>query len=319
MVTSTFGGQMRIFGAAGQRSVWLDAAANIDLLVHTLRQHFAAGEVLRVTVSRLRDMEMSFLKETPFLEHLAIHRSDGCTARSLHACTGLRTLEVSGDCGPFDFSAFPELELLKLGAFNAGHTGIGSLTRLKQLHVGKVRAAAGHSFPLPPSLSHLEVQESEIESLEFLGTAASLQILSLSHLPAVRSFAPIAALGSLKAIRLLSMKANDYEVIGNCTELSEIDIEDSAPAASIGWVRRLSHLRAFHLLRTDIADGDLSPLAELDSLLWVGGTSKRHFEPSLGSLEKVAAARRSLLGFSTKAEGLRHGLLPPDVIAGLNW
>ena len=196
---------------------------------------------------------------------------------------GLATLWVDGTAK--DFAALREFEAL---------TNL-RIYRLPRRHVP---ALAGCRLP---RLTTLSVRHADAGDLQFLGTFATLETLTVWQCPkltrldgierltrltalyfndlgAIESLAPLAALGELRALGLTG------------------GIWTTQGLPSLATLRELPKLERLNLMSAKVVDGDLGPLCDLRQLSQLD-LSPRNFEPA--ELARVAAAhpfwRRQLL------------------------
>ena len=115
------------------------------------------------------------------------------------------------------------------------------------------------------------------------GTVTSLHGISrfsgLNNL-ALHYLSKLEHLGELNLPELTKFRAencknlSDYQQLATCKNLEQIRMLSCGAMQSLEFVRSLKKLKSFNFLKTEVIDGDLSPLLELDS---VNFTAKKHY------------------------------------------
>ena len=187
---------------------------------------------------------------------------------------GLATLWVDGTAK--DFAALREFEAL---------TNL-RIYRLPRRHVP---ALAGCRLP---RLTTLSVRHADAGDLQFLGTFATLETLTVWQCPKLTRLDGIERL-----TRLTALYFNDLGTIESLAPLAALTglrtlaltggIEKTQALPSLAPLRALSSLEQLHLTSAKVVDGDLSPLIDFKRLTLLE-LSPRYFEPD--ELARLAAA-----------------------------
>ena len=129
-------------------------------------------------------------------------------------------------------------------------------------------------FPSFNQLLNLELVQSNIENLLGLEKFAFLTKLELFYNSKLQSLFGIDN-SKLSDLRIHdSKKLTNYAPLDFCSNLEELNLHRCGTIPNLKFVKKLSLLKSFRFMDTDVADGDMSPLVNLDDTLF---TDKRHF------------------------------------------
>ena len=147
------------------------------------------------------------------------------------------------------------------------------------------------------SISELNLEGSQVESIDFLANWPSLEVLNLSE-TRVANISDVSRLNGLTSLGIANCLVDDLEPIRHLVNLEALDITDSK-VTSIEPLSKLSKLRWLKMASTKVSD--LSPIGNLVSLetLVIGWTDVSDISSlaglsSLQSLELTGTGVRSL-------------------------
>ena len=159
------------------------------------------------------------------------------------------------------------------------------LSGLTSLRLSKYKSVKNDlsDFPSFPALRELEIAQSTIQSLngisQFSGLnriemygMSKLEILDELNLPELTAF-----------IADVCKKISDHEQLGACANLEELKLHECGAIKSMRFVDSLRKLKTFRFIKTDVLDGDLSPLLRLDDVYF---TEKRHFSHKIKDMKQ---------------------------------
>jgi len=147
------------------------------------------------------------------------------------------------------------------------------------------------------------------EDLHDFRDHVELTRLIIKHAPQLRSLAPIGDLGELAHLQIQGAhrledlshltrvadsltalwledcpQLRDIDDVGQLTNLRELGLGDCGPIASFAPVSNLRHLHTLYAWgTTEVLDGDLAPLVELDELREIRMRARRRYHPPLDS------------------------------------
>lgn len=212
-----------------------------------------------------------------------------------HDLTALQTrhdleyLFLSGGTDGFALSGFEALQELHL-EWDAG-INLSKLVGLRALVLFDYKPSSADLTGIA-HLAHLQsvtLQRTTIASLSGAASLQALRELKVILAPRLRSLSAIFP-SDVERLELESCrKIVDVESVDLMRNLRVLRMLDCGPLSSLRFLRRCPKLKEFRFVRTDVADGDMTPLFGLEQ---VGFLPNRRFSHSP---EEVAAeiARRA--------------------------
>ncbi len=155
---------------------------------------------------------------------------------------------------------------------------------LKRLYIDELKTKDSHSLSNLAKLEELTIGNSNILSLDFLySLKENLKVLELLNCRKVVDFTPISSLTKLKKLNIDGFKdIGSIEFLQGLSEL-EILLVNVGRIDTIPPLQNLKHLKAISFFgsSTYIADGDLHPLTEIESLSMLMVVDKKHYTHKL--------------------------------------
>ncbi len=250
-----------------------------------------AGATSGIRASGFNDL--SFLGHIDDLLYLEVVDCQGCDVSPLHQLRNLRGLRLENPGCGLDFSHFPRLEVFE-GDWEKSNRNVSSCTELRTLRVWGLRSEGDLQFL--DALQKLEWLELVRPSIESLGGIERLEDLRV-----VKLFYP-AKLKSIEALRDCTSRIRDfemqnakkvesYEPLGSLKGLRWLVLTACGPMDGLSWIRAAEELEFFSFVDTDIVDGDLRPILDLQRLRGVGTLDKRHYNIKFEELRSIVEAR----------------------------
>lgn len=176
-----------------------------------------------------------------------------------------------------DLSNFPNLSTLACEYSNR-LLSLESCEQLRNLTLTKFKSPTGTLEELP-KLASLASLDLFIPNIVSLAGIEKFQILRKLTLFRARHLEDISALQGIKATLAdleydQCKKIRNYEALAEMANLKRLIIGNSAPIASLSFVKSLSKLEFISFVGTNIVDGDLSPTIGIG---YVGFEDRRHY------------------------------------------
>lgn len=129
-------------------------------------------------------------------------------------------------------------------------------------------------FSYFPDLTELEMIQGKFRSLSGISKYKSLDSISLHYCSKLEKIEDLSMVDLRSFFANVCKKILDHEFIGGCKNLEKLKLNECGSMQSLNFINSLVKLRSFRFLKTDVIDGDLSPLLRLDDVFF---TEKRHF------------------------------------------
>ncbi len=178
-----------------------------------------------------------------------------------------------------DFTAFPRLQSCSL-KWQAKAKGILNVKALKRLQIYSLDWKNAPGLSDLQSLENLEVAHSGIRSFGPISELKDLRRLALSVCRDLDSLVGISSLQKLRCLHLDQVhNVTDLECLTSLQNLEVLTIVDVGDIKSIAPLGTLKNLRAIWIAgaKTQIIDGDLTPLTCLPNLAMLTLGAKRHY------------------------------------------
>lgn len=227
----------------------------IDLLAE-----FKNIQTLTLRFNKNRNICLDFVRDLPLLDDFG----------------------VDGICPTIDFDVFKNLKTLIID-WNPKVFKNADKSKLTELHLWKLKSVDFESLAVFSGVEKLLLNKSTMSTLNGIEYFKHLKTLKLIYMANLTDISAIsgAALENLGIQN--AKKITDYSVIGTCKRLSRLRVIDSAPIRSLSFIEELSRLQSFRFINTDVIDGNLSPLLELDDVYF---KHKKHFSHALKSFKR---------------------------------
>ena len=222
---------------------------------------------------------IDFLSRLPFLESLHLLVYDFRDISVIETLHSLRDLNIgSRDNTSLDFLQFPELEKCGLNWRKNSET-LFQCKQLKWLFIDKYSAKDTAGFSNLAKLEHLDLASSLLDDLQGLGALKELKMLGLYNLRWIASLRGLETLINLEELYIESCRnLTSIEEICCLSQLKVLTFNNCGDIASLKPITALHHLRKVSFAEsTNILDGDLLPIAQLDHPLLVMFKNRKHY------------------------------------------
>lgn len=256
-------------------------------------EYFKAGDFAGIWINSAvgyKDDNVDFLARYPETRRVEIvARLQSISG--LMALRKLQHLQISDFDRPIDFSAFPNLEVLRC-EWAKTHHNVGSCRDLRVLHIRKYAPESMNLQELSTlcELRELELVQSKLASLKGIDQMGRLQDLQLSYMPRLEDIDDLASLENTLKVAFFDhcRKIRNHAVLGKLACLKTLVFVDCGKLPSIGFIRSIPTLKNFRILRTDIADGDMSPCIGIKH---VDFDNKKHFSHTVDGIRRLTENR----------------------------
>jgi hypothetical protein len=240
---------------------------------------------------------------------ISLSSRDGCSAESLDILRdfkGLKILLIRGlpdmkmdglqylpdlvelsldeTTQSLDFSMLPTLRKLSAD-WNKNLLKNAHLSGLTALRISKYKSVKNDlsDFPNFPALRELELVQSTVTSLNGISRFAGLRRIELHHLTKLEKLGELNLPELTAFVADVCKRLNDHNQLSACTTLEELKLHECGALKSVRFVDFLRKLKTFRFMKTDVLDGDLSPLLRLDDVYF---TEKRHFSHKVNDMNQ---------------------------------
>jgi len=225
------------------------------------------------------DTTLDFLETVPGLVAFSILDFAIKDIAPIHHLSALRAFEVSTYCKTkIDFRRFPKLERCLL-YWRSGSESLFDCGALRWLFLHRYSGSSSEPFAKLATLRELSVANSELREIEHLASLTNLTFLGLYQLKKLTSLGGIEALRQLEALEVNGCKAIGHiEAVATLSHLRRLQLNNDGAIASLRPLRSATDLEEVLFYEsTNIADGDLAPLAALPRLQRVSFQNRRHY------------------------------------------
>lgn len=237
-----------------------------------------------------RGDDISFLSELPHLKSLevtdfALDRIDSIGA--LHELRKLRLITYSKS--PIDFHSFPYLKECYFEWIKDSNS-LFEKSSLEKLFINNYPGKDSSVFNGLTQLIELKIMNSRLEEVEGLSSMLNLLYLRLTKLSRINSLKGIESSRLLREVFIQKCtKVDDISHLFELTALKKLSILDMGNIVSLKGIERLSDLEELYFYgSTSIADGDISPLCEMQDLRRVYFTDREHYSHKEEFFPKLA-------------------------------
>ncbi|MEQ9453206.1 MAG: hypothetical protein RLN76_01265 [Phycisphaeraceae bacterium] len=224
-------------------------------------------------------VSLDFLERFPELHGLEVLDLRIKDVYGIHHLHELKRLTIFTYCKTrIDFSVFACLESLSL-EWRSGCKDLFSRRSLLSLFLNRYRARDTQDFARLTSLSRLGLLNSSVKSLQGLSALSSLTRLRLGLLRGVELLSGLEELVGLEELTIETCrKIRVIDELASCINLKMLALNNCGDIESLRPIRRLAQLeRLFFVESTNILDGDLTPLLDLEHLRDVSYQNRRHY------------------------------------------
>jgi protein phosphatase 1 regulatory subunit 7 len=271
--------------ANGKQSIILNSDC-IDECMQFYEENHLEGVAI-TTSHDYKLQNVDFLSNYPEIKHLSI--SDGIDDISaIHKVTGLESLIISGKSRKIDFSHFSALKEL-IADWSRYLLNIDKCVNLENLSFYNYKPKNKDCSGIPNnfSIKKLKITQSTIHSLNGLGKFNQLEELEFNYCNKLEVICELEeskeTLVSLLFDHCKSIKNHDY--VMQFQHLNTLAYNSSGTIPSIKFIKKMSGLRSFRFVDTDITDGDITPCI---GLRYAGFSNKKHFSHTMEQIKSLS-------------------------------
>lgn len=227
--------------------------------------------------------DLSFLSAVPHLEAFKIIDWKINDITPIHYLPKLKSLEVSTYCKTeIDFLRFPDLEKCSL-EWRAKAKSLFKCKDLRTLFLNRYTGKDTASLSGLVGLQSLSLANSPVRELNGLSTLKRLSFLGLYRLRKLESISGLSDLTNLETLELnVCRKVRNIDGIVKLHRLRRLQLCDDGDIDSLAGLESLQSLESFFFYgSTNIVDGDLSPLTQLNHLSNLSFKDRKHYSHKL--------------------------------------
>ena len=226
--------------------------------------------------------DFSFLSELTTIKELSIIVGESKNLSSIEKMLALESMDLT--INGKEFVNFTKLQNLKncFISWWPKATSILELNSLEELYIDNLRLKDYSSFTIQSNLTKLTIGNSSIDNLSFLNKLQDLTVLNFFNCKKITDFSMVGSCFNLKKIDLRGCFLNNLDFIKELKYLEVLLIGDAGDIESINEISNLNKLKAISLSgKTNVLDGDLTPLTYLPVLSMVNFNNRRHYTHKL--------------------------------------
>lgn len=195
-----------------------------------------------------------------------------------------------------DLSRLPRLKALSIENWRQVASSIHAAPKLQDLYIGRytdrdLRPLAGFV-----DLKRVRLKDRPtLSSLDGAGDIVNLRELQVVGAYKLRDFRALSQVSvQLEKLWLESCKAlSDLDFASRLDSIEDLTVADCGSIDSLAPIRGKRDLRGVFMWEsTNIADGDLLPLATLPNLRALRMMNRRHYHPTVGEIQETLGAPR---------------------------
>lgn len=226
--------------------------------------------------------DFSFLSELTMIKELSIIVGEFKNLSSIEKMLALESMDLS--INGKEFVNFTKLQNLKncFISWWPKAVSIFELNSLEELYVDNLRLKDYSNFTINFNLKKLTIGNSSIDNLSFLKELQDLTALNFLNCKKITDFSLVGSCFKLKRIDLRGCCLKNLDFIKELKDLEVLLIGDTGDIESISEISKLKKLKAISLSgKTNVLDGDLTPLTYLPVLSMVNFNNRRHYTHKL--------------------------------------
>ncbi len=225
--------------------ITLEQLAEDEVLSDTINGYFrdAGGRVKGLNLDEQKQLDLSLLRDLPFLSKLSLNGCSLVDVSPLGALTSLTALDLS------------ENQVVDVSP-------LGALTSLTALDLNQNQVVNVSPLGALTSLTALNLWKNQVVDLSPLGALISLTSLYLGY-NQVADVSPLGALTSLTALILNSNQVVDMSPLGALTSLTDLNLGDNQ-VVDVSLLGALTSLTSLGWRSNQVVD--VSPLGTLTQL-----------------------------------------------------
>lgn len=261
---------------------------NSDIISECM-QVYSKNNLDGVAITTSHDYKIQnidFVNGYPEIKKLSI--SEGIQdIKSIHTLKNLDYILVSGAKREIDFSYFPTLKELNIH-WSPHLTNMDKCKYLEDLTLSHYNPKPKDCLILPSVnwVKRLEISHSSITTFNELKEFDQLQELEFNYLNKLKTLCCLEAskktLVSLLFNHCKSIVNHNY--VSQFQNLNTLGYNSCSPIPSIDFIRKMTSLKSFRFMGTDVLDGDMTPC---EGLKYAAFTNKKHFSHTMEQMKKL--------------------------------
>ncbi len=250
------------------------------------------GQILSIGgLSNTCSVDLSSLDSFEMLYGLNVQNARIFDLQALYRRSELKHLAVDETIQPVDYTRFPNLEWLHL-AWNRNATLPLASSRLRRLALWSYRNPDLKGLPRWEALERLKFVQASIRALDGIEEFPALEELELHSLRNLMHVWPLGRSARLTSVRFEACRQiADIEALSQSRTLQELVMVRCGDLPSLGFISRCPSLRNVRLIKTYVADGDVSPLARLETAVFDAKAHYTHSEAQIQTLIRERGER----------------------------
>lgn len=267
---------MRTLIISGGRKLAIYSYDLIDEIKIALQNKEVFGLAIEFTSAEMLGLE--FLCNFPDIKILYLIY---CSKKvSFDGFKNLKFLEELTICDESPDIDFCDLKCLKFLAvdWRKGLFKNANYSNLKELMLWKYKSIDVTDLNVFKTIESLYINKSSIETLNGLRNFSNIKSAKFLYVPKLLDISDMAFCDLVEVCFLNAKNVNNYTFLGECKNIKRLRINESAPMESLGFIESLNKLHSFRFMKTDVLDGDLSNLLDVED---VSFTFKKHFSHNL--------------------------------------
>ena len=241
-------------------------------------------ESIFINISRGWDggSDFSFLSGLTTIKELSTIVGRSKNLSSIEKMLALESMDLTANGK--EFVDFTELQNLKKCFISWWPKAVSilELSSLEELYIDNLKFKDYSNFKINSNLTKLTIGNSNIDNLNFLKELQDLTVLNFFNCRKITDFSMIGSCPKLKRIDLSGCYLKDLSFIKQLKDLEVLLIADIGDIDSLEVVSSLKKLKAIWFAgKTNVLDGDLTPLTHLPLLSMVNFNNRRHYTHKL--------------------------------------
>lgn len=241
-------------------------------------------ESIFINISRGWDggSDFSFLSELTTIKELSIIVGSSKNLSSIERMPALESMDLTVNGKEFvDFTKLQNLKKCFISWWPKA-ASILELSSFEELYIDNLKLKDYSNFKINSNLKKLTIGNSRIDNLNFLKELQDLTVLNFFNCRKITDFSTIGSCYKLRRIDLSGCYLKDLSFIKELKDLEVLLIADTGDIDSLKVVSNLKKLKAIWFAgKTNILDGDLTPLTYLPVLSMVNFNNRRHYTHKL--------------------------------------
>lgn len=276
---------------------WMLEDADIDLAI----QQISSSDVQSLSINGVSDfgiVDLSFLRELPDLRSLWVSSKTPIDITAIEVLQHLEELSLDDQISVgLDLTCLRKLRDLRLIVSKHQPLCAGNMPSMESLwlwKIGESNLAHLESFPNLETLGIFEAKK--LSSLNGISHCQKLKRLDVGYCPSLSEAAELKALSRLEHLELFSLKrllsfAEDLPA----SSLKKLIVNGLSPISNASIFLRLLNIELLTLVNTEVLDGDLSPLLQIESLKHCNiRPNKPQYHPKASDLYDMVKTRASV-------------------------